>query len=327
MCTFLVLRKKDAYAGRNLDLDSGFNEKIVITPGNYKFPLKNGSTYLTKHAMIGMASVAGNYPLYAEAVNEKGLAMAGLNFPGNAVYFPEDRTKDNITPFELIPWILGQTATVREAEEKIRRLNLLNKPFAENMPLAPLHFMITDAEKSIVAESTADGLRIYGNPYDVLTNNPPFPFHEYNLRGFRHLSARNGEAAFAGQNQNYSLDTYAEGMGAMGLPGDLSSASRFVRAAFTLANSSCGETDEACIAQTFHILDSVAMTEGSVVTAQGTKDITRYSCCMNLRTADYYYKTYWNNQITKISLREGAAASDELTVFPLRVNQSIFEEN
>lgn len=324
MCTMLVYRKGRIFAGRNLDLDSGFGEKVVVTPRRYTFLLKCGRTFRTRFAMIGMAAAAGTYPLYAEAVNEKGLTAGGLNFPGSAVYRDAFEGKDNITPFELIPWILGQATSVDEAEKLLSNTNLLDAAFAPSMPLAPLHFMIADRKRSIVAEQTEDGLKVYRDPYDVMTNNPAFPFHEAHMCSYRRLSVSNGEAEM--QFGDGSLTPYAEGMGAIGLPGDLSSASRFVRAAFTLTNASEGGDEEADVAQTFHILGSVAMTDGTVVTAGGGRDITRYSCVMDLTDATYYYRTYWNSRITKIRLSEEAAAKEQLTVYELRTSPDFAEE-
>jgi len=111
MCTCINLKTKDNYFGRNLDLEYRFYEKVVVTPRNYEFKLKAESTFKTKYAMIGMATVVDNYPLYADATNEKGLSIAALNFPNNAYYNQVEEGKINITPFELIPWN-QQTAPV-----------------------------------------------------------------------------------------------------------------------------------------------------------------------------------------------------------------------
>ena len=98
MCTAIRYCKGDHYFGRNLDLPKGFSEEVTITPRNYPFHFRNGLHLLHHHAMIGMATISGGYPLYYEATNEKGLSMAGLNFPGNAVYLPRTACKDNIAP-------------------------------------------------------------------------------------------------------------------------------------------------------------------------------------------------------------------------------------
>lgn len=105
--------------------------------------------------MIGTAFVADQYPLYYEAVNEKGLGVAGLNFEGNAHYFEESADKDNISPFELIPWILSQCETTADARVLLEKINLVNIPFSEQLPLSPLHWIIADKDQAITVESVA----------------------------------------------------------------------------------------------------------------------------------------------------------------------------
>ena len=277
----------------------------------------------THFAMIGMASVVDGYPLYYDATNEFGLSMAGLNFPGNAVYYPERTEFHNISPFELTPWILGQCKTVAEARNLISRLNLVRIPFSEEIPLSPLHFLLADKHESIVLEPVADGFRIYDNPIGILTNNPTFDFHLHNLCQYRNLTREEPESRFG---PGLSLKPFSRGMGAIGLPGDLSSASRFVRAAFTKLNSVSGESEEESVSQFFHILGSVAQTRGC---ARIGKDfeITLYSSCCNTDTGIYYYTTYENRQITAISMQNENLNSRELVSYPILRTQQIFYGN
>ena len=298
MCTAITYRTSDHYFGRNLDLEYGYRETVTVTPRNYPFRLRRAGDLTAHYAMIGMATVADGYPLYYEATNEKGLSMAGLNFPGLARYFPEQPGKDNIAPFEFIPWILGRCADIKQARAALDRLNLVDIPFSEALPLSPLHWIIADREQSVVVESTAEGLRVYDDPIGVLTNNPPFDFHLYNLRSHMNVSPSPAEDRFSSA---YALTPYSNGMGGIGLPGDLSSASRFVRAAFMKLNSVSGDSEGESVGQFFHILDSVAMPRGSV--RMGEKyEITRYSCCCNTDKGIYYYTTYGNRQIRAVDL-------------------------
>lgn len=324
MCTAINYQKTDHYFGRNLDLEYSFQEQIVITPRQYLFSLRNGKQFHTQYAMIGMATVINEYPLYAEAANEKGLAMAGLNFPQNAHYCPKDSTKDNITPFEFIPWILGQAGNVQEAKNLLVKLNLWNIPFSEHLPLAPLHYMISDKTTSIVVEPTKEGLMVYDNPFDVLTNNPPFSYHYWNMQNYLHLNPQNVENQFS---DHYQLKNYAQGMGALGLPGDASSSSRFVRAAFHLANSYSDDTEIDNVTQVFHVLDSVAMVRGATVTESGKFDITTYSCCINTAKGIYYYKTYWDNRIRAISMGNVDLNASNLYVYEMITKQQIEFQN
>lgn len=324
MCTCIQLQTKDSYFGRNLDLEYRFGEQVVITPRGYEFSLKNGTVLKTQYAMIGMATVMRNFPLYAEASNEKGLSMAGLYFPGNACFFQEEPSCLNIATYELIPYFLGNYGSIEELRNDLKCLNISNIPFAPDVPISQLHWMLCDEKECIVMEQTEVGLKIYDNPIGVLTNNPPFDFHLQNIRNYLTLSPRYVESSFS---EHLKLEPYGQGMGAIGLPGDSSPASRFVRAAFHKMNSVCEVDENASVTQFFHILDSVAMVQGSTITKEGKYDITTYSCCINMNQGIYYYKTYRNHQITAICMTEETKLKQELSIYPLRDRQQIYYEN
>ena len=263
MCTCIDFQTKDHYFGRNLDLEYRFNEKVVITPRNYRFELKNGSALHTKYAMIGMASVRDRYPLYAEATNEKGLSMAGLYFPKNAHFCCRNKDRFNLCPYELIPYFLGLYTKIADFRDILSRLNIADTPLAEDLPVAQLHWMISDGTECIILEQMEDGLKIYDNPVGILTNNPPFSYHLANLNNYMNLTPCCPENRFS---DRLDLQQYGMGMGAIGLPGDTSPASRFVRASFAKFNSVCEEDEESSVTQFFHILDSVSVVKGSSLT-------------------------------------------------------------
>lgn len=316
MCTAFTFHNDALYFGRNMDLEYEFGESVVITPRHYGIATKACGTISTHYAMMGMANVTSHYPLYAEAVNERGLCMAGLNFPGNARYLSKaEVTKQPVTPYELILYVLGTCATLAEARALLAKLDLVAIPFLPSLPLASLHWLISDASGSLTVEPTPSGLRVYENPHGVLTNNPPFPFHLDNVRQYLHLSAGSPENHFS---PALPLTPFCQGAGAIGLPGDFSSASRFVKTLFCRENSHCDQTEAACVAQVFHILDAVALVRGTVITPEGKMGITTYSCCIDVKAGIYYYKTYENSQITKIQLTEERMEQRDLICFPLR---------
>lgn len=300
MCTAVSYRSKDRYFGRNLDLERGYGESVVITPRNYEFKMRCVNSLTTHYAMIGMATVVNNVPLYYEATNEFGLSMAGLNFPGNACYYDIQNDKDNVAPFEFIPWILGQCKNINEVKECLNRMNLVNINFSEQLPLSPLHWMISDLNCSIVVESVKEGFKIYDNPFEVLTNNPTFDYHMMNMNNYMGLTVGPANNKL---NKNIQMNNYSLGMGAIGLPGDYSSASRFVRATFVKENSVSNEDEKSSVNQFFHILDSVAMPKGCVWTPHGF-EYTRYSSCCNVNKGIYYYKTYDNFEIQSICMHD-----------------------
>ena len=153
MCTAISYKNKHTYFGRNLDLERGYNEKVVITPRNFEIKLRCVKSIEQHYAMIGMAATADNFPLYFEATNEKGLSMAGLNFPDNAVYFDYTAENDNITPFEFIPYVLAQCSCIEEAKNLLSNIQLVNINFSANLPLSPLHWMIADGEGAYLRAS------------------------------------------------------------------------------------------------------------------------------------------------------------------------------
>lgn len=323
MCTAVSYKTKDHYFGRNLDLERSYKETVTITPRNYPFHFRKIPLMSNHSAMIGIASVVDNYPLYYEATNEHGLSMAGLNFPGNAVYLPEKKGSYNIAPFEFIPWLLGQCKTVQETKKFLDKTNLINISFSGDLPLSPLHWLISDKHESIVVEPMADGIAIFDNPVGVLTNNPPFTYHIYNLSNYLNLTHEEPVNRFTNQIE---LAPYSRGMGAIGLPGDLSSASRFIKAAFTKLNSVSDESESSSISQFFQILGSVAQQRGCVK-VNGEYEKTVYSSCCNTDKGIYYYTTYENSQITAINMFHEDLDQVKLVSFPLVLQQQIRNEN
>lgn len=320
MCTCIDFTTKDHYFGRTLDLEYRFDEKVVITPRNYPFALKNGTSIRTRYAMIGMASVRDNYPLYAEATNEKGLSIAGLNFPKNACFFPEDNSRFNLAPYELFPYFLGLYSTVADLREILPDLNITDIPFMEDMPVAELHWMISDGAECIVLEQMEDGLKVYDNPVGIMTNNPPFSYHLANLNNYMNLTPCCPDNRFS---DKLNLQQYGRGMGAIGLPGDSSPSSRFVKASFAKCNSVCAEDEMSSVTQFFHILDSVSLVRGTVLTEDGSDDLTNYTCCMNTTRGIYYYKTYNNSQITALRMTGREKCRKTLCIHELIDTQQI----
>lgn len=324
MCTAVSYQTKDHYFGRNLDLEFSYHETVTVTPRKFPFHFRRAGVLEHHYAMIGMAYVSENYPLYYDATNEKGLSMAGLNFPGNAHYKPEAEGKDNVSPFEFIPWILGQCADLNEAKARLERINLVNISFSEQLPLSPLHWMIADKSGCITVECVRDGLKIYDNPAKVLTNNPPFDLMLFQLNNYMHLTNQPPVNRFCPE---LDLDTYSRGMGAIGLPGDLSSMSRFVKAAFTRLNSVSGDSESESISQFFHILNSAEQQRGCVQMPDGRYELTIYSSCCNTDKGIYYYTTYENSQITGVDMHREELDGCTLSSYPLIQGQQIHMQN
>ncbi len=324
MCTAATYKTKDFYFGRTLDYEFSYKEEITVTPRNYIFNFGQIGVMQKHYAIIGMAYIVNNYPLYYDAINEKGLCMAGLNFVGNAVYNDKIASKDNIAQYEFIPWILGQCDCVKTARSLIEKINITNTAFSDDLPLAELHWIIADRNSAITVEAVKDGIKIYENQIGILTNNPPFDIQLQRLNDFQYLSVKPPKNNFS---KCINLEHYSRGMGAIGLPGDLSSASRFVRAAFVKLNSVSGDSEEESISQFFHILGSVDQQNGCCDVGNGKFEKTIYTSCCNADKGIYYYTTYNNHQITAVDMRKENLDSSLLTHYPIILNEQIKMQN
>lgn len=324
MCTAATYQTKDFYFGRTLDYDFSYGEEVVITPRHFPLVFRFQDPMENHFSMIGTAHVEEGCPLYYEAVNEKGLGMAGLNFVGNAVFGKEQPDRENVATFEFIPWILGQCATLREARELLGRLNLTDTAFREQLPAAQLHWIIADRSGAVTVESVQEGLRVYDNPVGVLTNNPSFDRQMFQLNNYMHLSAKEPQNRFS---PKLDLRGYGRGMGALGLPGDLSSQSRFVRASFVKMNSVSGDSEAESVSQFFHILGSVDQQRGCCEVEEGKYEITIYTCCCNADRGIYYYTTYDNHQITAVDMNLEDLDGAEPIRYPLLQEQRIHVQN
>lgn len=311
MCTTVAV---GGYFGRNMDLDCSFGERVVMTPRRYRLAFRQSAPLEEHYAMIGMAATVEEYPLYADAMNEKGLCMAGLNFPVSAFY-PQSANANryNVSPFELIPWLLGQCATLAEVRELLAQTHLIAVPFSHAIPLTPLHWHIADTHGSLVLESTRDGMRVYEDPVEVLTNNPPFSFQLAELARYAHLSPNaTSDECFA----QLQTAPFGMGLGAFGLPGDYSSPSRFVKAAW-LRRYAAWEGGEGTVPQMFHVLASVAPPKGAVLTTDGKAHYTIYSACMDTPNSIYHYQTYFDRQTRSVPLRKTDLNATHLSQYPL----------
>lgn len=324
MCTAVTYKTRDFYFGRTLDYEHSYGETVTVTPRNFILPFRHQGTLKEHYAMIGMAHVADGYPLYFDAVNEKGLAMAGLNFVGYADYKKAVADRENVASFEFIPWILSQCATVAQARQKIEGMNLTDTPFSDELSPTQLHWIIADRNEAITVESVREGIRVYPNPVGVLTNNPPFDEQMFQLNNYMHLSTQTPENHFS---DKLELHPYSRGMGALGLPGDLSSQSRFVRAAFVKLNSKSGSSEMESVSQFFHILGAVDQQRGCCHVGSGEFETTIYTSCCNADKGIYYYTTYDNHQITAVNMHRENLDGNALVRYPLVQGEQINLQN
>ena len=318
MCTAISYRGSSHYFGRTLDYEHAFGEEVVLTPRNFPLPFRQLPAMQSHHAILGMAHVEDGYPLYYDAMNETGLCMAGLNFVGFAAY--NGRGRDLVAPFAFIPWVLGQCETAAQVKVLLTHTALTETDFSDRLPAARLHWLIADRQEAIAVEAMGDGLHVHEDPAGVLTNNPPFPEQLRHLGSFSHLSP--------GPQQNrfpIEINPISRGLGTVGLPGDLSSPSRFVRAAFTNLHALCGEGEG--LSQFFHILGSVEQVKGCCRLEDGSLEHTIYTSCCDTARGLYCYTTYNNRRITAVDMNRENLDGMRLVRYPLSAAEDICMQN
>ena len=320
MCTAISYKVRNHYFGRNLDMECSFDESVIIMPGKFPFNFRYADAIEEHFSIIGAGIVRDGVPLFYDGTNEKGLSMAGLSFVGNAVYGRIKEGEINIAPFELIPWILMQCESVKQAKALLEKTNIAHIDFSSELPCAELHWIVSDDKENLVLECTDEGMRLYDNPLGVLTNNPPFPMQMFNLNNYMCLTNQPPVNTFC---KSIPLQEYSRGMGAIGLPGDLSSTSRFVRAAFNKLNSVCPNSEEKRVNQFFHLLYSVYQTRGAVQLRGGKYEYTVYSSCCNTKKGIYYYTAYDNLSVTAVDMKKENSDADTLVVYPMRREGSL----
>lgn len=313
MCTALAIENGGLYFGRTLDHTGSYGERVILMPRRFPLPMRHEKTVESHYAMIGIGCIRDGYPLYYDGANEKGLAMAGLNFVQSADYGKPESGKINVAQFELLPWILASCATVEEAKTLLGEVCVTDTAFSSELPSARLHWILADDRETMVLEVMADGMHIYPNLIGVLTNEPPFPLQVTNLNSYVNLTTEMPENRFS---KSLPLRPYSRGMGALGLPGDLSSISRFVRAAFWKEHTLWGETEAACVSSFFHLLDTVKMVKGCCRTEAGEEEYTLYQSCYHGGVC--YYTTYENRQITAVDMMQEDLDGEVLTSPPLK---------
>ncbi len=323
MCTALRYEGTSTLFGRNLDFDFSYGESLVFLPRNLGIAFHDGSILNHHKAILGVAHVAEDYPLLYDGMNEDGLAIAGLNFVGNARFYPDSDEKKNIAQYEFMLYLLSTCSTIKEVEEKVKGINITGTPFSNFTP-SQLHYMAADKTGSIVIENKGDALAVYPNKTDVLTNNPPFEMQLFHLNNYQNLTPEDPENRFSAE---LDLRNYSRGMGAIGLPGDLSSMSRFVKAAFTRLNASKAEDESSTLSQYFHIIASVEQQKGLCRLGHGKEEYTIYTSCYHLGKKILFYRTYDSMKTHALRMPEDCLEEDAMQVYPMLVDREIVFDN
>ncbi|OQR53373.1 choloylglycine hydrolase family protein [Bacillus sp. CDB3] len=324
MCTSLTLQTNNCQHlfARTMDFILGFNQEVVIIPRRYQWNNITGETIQAKQAVVGMGISHQGRVIMADGVNESGMTCAALYFPGFATYSKSiDYNKTNLAPFDFVAWSLTQFNSVEELKKSVYSISFLNVPLPVlGLPL-PLHWILADKWGGcIVIEPTTEGIKMYDNPLGVMTNSPEFNWHLQNLRQYIGLKSQ----PFAPTQWG---SAFGQGSGSMGLPGDFTPPSRFVRAAYGKQNIQGIDNEEEGVSAIFHILSTCEVPKGGVITEEGILEYTLYTSAMCMESGTYYYHTYDCRQITAIHLFHENLYTDEIKTYPYQGKQKILYEN
>lgn len=314
MCTAISLRGTHHIFGRTFDLECSYGEQVAITPRNAPLCFVREGVLETHIPLIGVAHVREGVALYYDAISGAGLAMAALNFPRSAVYHAPREGRHNVASFELIPFILGRSRTLDEARALLARVNVTPDAFSDELPPSPLHWLLSDGVRSVAVESVADGLLVHDDPFGVLANEPPFPYHMARAAELLHLSPALPQNTLA---PDVPIAPLSRGVGAVGLPGDLSSTSRFLRAVFAAAHTESGGSEREEVARFFHVASTVSVPLGCVRTEDGRPVCSVYTACGCTDTRTYYVSTYARREVRAVSLDGIPDSECRVVTFPM----------
>ncbi|MDN0070171.1 choloylglycine hydrolase [Collinsella ihumii] len=285
------------YFGRNLDWTTSYGERVVVTPPAAKVPaaFERAGDPERGHAVIGMGIIVEGIPLYFDCGNDAGLAVAGLNFPQSARYAAEPApTGVNVAAYEFPFWVARNFATLDEVRAALENVTVVARAVNDELPVANLHWIIGDETGSIAVECLEDGMRVWEDDVDVLTNEPTFCWHRQNLRNY--ISLTEDEPAHVTWDKA-ELIPFGSGPGMQGIPGDYSGPARFVKAAFVNGHYPEQASEADNVTRLFRTLGSVAVPDGCARMADGSYEKTLYTSGFSSARCTYYHASYDDPQI------------------------------
>lgn len=311
-CTGMKVVAQDGSAihGRTLEFATPLTCSVAFVPRGYPFkgstPLGSGLSYLSKYAAVG--AVLQNQLLMMDGLNEKGLSVGTFYFPGYAKYTPLEKKQLSkaLSPIDFPNWILTQFATLEEVKEALEGVVIaptVIPGWGDQTP--PFHYVVYDRQgNSLVIEPLEEKLVVYDNPLGVLTNSPTFDWHMTNLRNYINLRTVNASPLKVGK---LVLAPFGQGSGMVGLPGDFTPPSRFVRAAIFSHTALASPNAAEAVFQLFHLLNQFDIPKGLVREVDGAKmaaDYTMVTCVRDPRSLKYYFKTYEDPTIRCVDLNQ-----------------------
>ena len=325
-CTSFLLKAADGSPvyGRTMEFGFKLQSDAIVIPRGYALMAtgpggKLGLTWKTRYGMVGLNAFGAS--AVADGLNEKGLAGGVLYFPGYAGYADSAKTDPTraLAPWDFLTWALTNFATVAEVRAALNSVSIIDIAEPSLGVTPPLHYALHDASgASLVVEPVGGALKVYDNPLGVMTNSPPFDWHLTNLSNYVKLSPVDAEALkLSGQ----VFAPLGAGSGLLGIPGDPTPPSSFVRA-LGLAISAKPLPDAAqTVRLAEHILNNFDIPLGFIRPKAGEKtplEFTQWSTIADLVGKHYYVKTYDNQALRRIDLMSFDLDAKAIRAAPLK---------
>lgn len=305
MCTAITLSSQSGehFFGRTMDFSHDIEPTLYIVPAFYTwYDALNNLQFTDTYRFIGLGQEIDGLLGFFDGVNEKGFAAAVLYFAGYAKYddLNLSQEKNSIASIDFLHYILGSCSSVKDLYDKISNISIVGFVDPITKSIAPLHWIATDKTgECVVIEATEKGLEIIDNPIGVMANSPDFPWHLTNLRNYMNATPMQTEEV---SWDNVKLTPFGQAGGTFTLPGGFTSPERFVRASYLKSHIKAPMDSAEAVNACFHIMESVSIPKGAVITNRNTYDYTLYTSFMNINTGDYFYKTYDDFQIRAVNL-------------------------
>ncbi len=336
-CTNIRLIAEDGSVihARTMEFAIDIHSKVLIVPRGYgRVGLTPtgapGMKWNAKYASIGMNGVGE--PYLFDGVNEKGLSAALLYFPNYAGYMPytaADAGK-TLAPWQLGSYILENFSTVAEVKANIGKVVVPEVVFAGWGFTPGVHYEIDDQTgHSIVIEYVGGKLVVYENPLGVLTNSPSFDWQMTNLHNYVNFSMTNVPPIKL--SGGVTLTPFGQGSGMLGIPGDFTPPSRFVRAVAFTQSAFPTKTGPDAVLEAFHILNQFDIPVGAAREDEKDShgniqaDYTIWTSVIDLKTQDYYFRTYTDSQIRRVSLEKADLNAKTIVEIPIESKEVIQE--
>ncbi|MCD9622599.1 linear amide C-N hydrolase [Rhabdothermincola salaria] len=309
MCTGLRLACADGAVvhGRTVEFAVDLDLDVMHVPAGTTFTsglsAGAGASWTTAHSVVGVGRASADAVM--DGINDAGLTAGAFYFPGTADYAADDGGADGVAPQDFVHWVLTTCASIAEMRDRIHEVRVLAVDAPEWGGVAPFHYVVYDPDgTSVAVEPIAKTLQITDNPFGSLTNSPELGFHLKNLSQYMQVTPHTPDTISIGATP---ITGFGTGTGSLGLPGDFTSPSRFVRATLFSADHSTPATAAAGIQEVFHILNQFDIPYGFITVHEAGEERVEWTLgtvAHDPGAGAFYFRSYGDQTLRRVTLAD-----------------------